>query len=546
MRIWCRKKDAWLSFKTTDNERYLINPQGYYIELPEGSLTPISPRTTFPVIEQFPSVPVSHLAVRTHFGPDTRFISVPLHAQKRQEPMKVEPAQLMDNPLQDLNFPVQLTSSEQYALLRAIEHGAVSWSEVARLASMRDARNTMGELLITAGPCNWEQILAYSLDVRPPSRLDPPQLRSMIERREWELTGEILVAMGKVNRTQLEHALKVKREGAQALGQILTAMGACKDTQIEHCLKLQHHLQNVDNEGIVLIGTLLVAQKIISDDDLEEVLRKQRVARQPLGRILISMGACTQRDIDDYERVFGSTFQQQIDEAAMGAYLVNVDTITKIQLEEALRIQHRGRQVLGEMTVAMGLCTAQDIDHVVSLQNEIRDHHRSGVQRLGDLLIRKGYVPPAKIDEAVQLQSIARQPFGAILVALGACNAQDVRLALEIQEQWRARPKAGDRLGEVLVKYDIVTEDKLEQPLLQHMREAKPLGRILVENGICKPEQIIDVLISRDRKRQEEFTTFVHSHLTPADRPAAAVGAPGHEGNVLQKISLWITKKDKG
>ena len=48
-RIWCRKNDAWLSFKTVTQDRFLVNPEGYFIELPDGSLTRISPRTTFPV-----------------------------------------------------------------------------------------------------------------------------------------------------------------------------------------------------------------------------------------------------------------------------------------------------------------------------------------------------------------------------------------------------------------------------------------------------------------------------------------------------------------
>ncbi len=551
LRIWCRKKDAWLSFKTKSSDRYLVNPQGYFIELPEGSLTAISPRVTFPLHNRFPSVVLDDLAIRQQFGPDAYFISVPLSAQRRQDPVVVSVEELAADPFAGVAFPDGLDEIERYTLLRAIENGLVPVSELGRIAPLLQKGETVGELLIHRDVCHWEPLLAYCLDIRPPSRLDPPSLRTLIERREWELTGEILFALGKINRTQLEHTLKSKREGNQALGQILTAMGACSQDDINHCLKIQEHIKDVGGE-VALIGKLLVSQGIVSDDDLEEVLRKQRVARQPLGRILISMGACTQRDIEDYENVHGGRgFQQEIDELALGNFLLKIDTITKIQLEEALRIQMRGRQVLGEMLVSLGMCTAQDIENVIALQQEVRESYRSGVEKLGDLLIKKGKVPPAKIDEAIQLQSIGRQPFGAILVALGACSAADIMQALEIQHKWRERPREqGDRLGEVLVRYGILTEESLEAPLLKHLREEKPLGRILIEDRVCKPEQIIDVLISRDQTRQREFLDYVRSHLPRRERlpqeevlAADRQAAPGNQASIVDKISSWFNRQ---
>jgi hypothetical protein len=306
-------------------------------------------------------------------------------------------------------------------------------------------------------------------------------------------------------------------------------MGACKKEDVQRCLQIQETLKLADHEGVVLIGKLLVSQGIISDSDLEEVLWKQRVARQPLGRILVSMGACAQREIDQYETTHnGGRFQQAIDEASMGNYLVKTDTITKTQLEEALRVQHRGRQVLGEMLVVLGLCSQNDIESVIALQHDVRDAYRTGVQRLGDLLIRQGKVPLQMVEEALKVQSIGRQFFGAILVAMGACSAPDVELALQVQQKWRSREKEqGDRLGEVLVKHKILTDSQLEDPLLQHMREEKPLGRILVERGIVRPELIISALIDRDNTRQDEFLRYVRKHIPHTAAPVNDVNTSG-------------------
>jgi hypothetical protein len=553
-RIWCRQNDAWLSFKTNTQDRFLVNPEGYFIELPDGSLTRISPRTTFPIIDRFPTIVLDTLVPRKQFGEDAFFISVPLRSQSRQEPNKVTIDEIYQDPLENLNLSTPLVGLERYVLLRLIENGTVALTDLQHILDERnETGKSIGEIVINQGTCHWESLLGHCLDIRPPSRLDPPNLRTIIERREWELTGEVLFALDCINRTELEHALKIKRDGQQALGQILTAMGACRTEDIAHCLNVQEQMKYADHEGIVLIGKLLVSQNIISDTDLEEILWKQRVARQPLGRILVSMGACSQREIDQYETVHGGGFQQSIDEATMGQYLVKTDTITKIQLEEALRIQHRGRQVLGEMLVTLGMCGETDIQKVVVLQKEVREAFKSGVQRLGDLLISSGRVPGHIVDEALRTQSIGRQPFGSILVALKACSGDDVNLALDVQHKWRARPKdPGDRLGEVLVRHKILTEAQLEGPLLRHMREQTPLGRILVEEGICDPESIVGALIDRDQARQEQFFAYVRSHL-PSHEPApsddddmtVAAGTPGPlPEKLIQRIS-GIFRKDR-
>jgi hypothetical protein len=417
------------------------------------------------------------------------------------------------------------------------------------MVEMRARFRTIGSALIYGGICQWESLLGYCLDTRPPSRLDPPSLRTLIERREWELTGEILVALGKINRTHLEYALKIKRDGSQALGQILTAMGACKENDVERCLKIQSEVKQPAGSEVALIGKLLVSQGVISEEDLEDALRNQRIARQPLSKILVSMGACQQRDIDGFARASGVSFQSEIDDVSLGNYLLKTDTITKTHLEEALRIQQRGRQVLGELLVSMGLCSAQDIENVIQFQREVRETHRSGVEKLGSILIHAGKVPPPKVEEAVKLQSIGRQPFGAILVALGACTADDIMQALDIQQKWRGRQRPpGDRLGEVLVQQGILSEQALEDPLLEHMRDEKPLGRILIDRNICTPEQIIEVLIERDYRRQYEFLDFVRilaNGEDPDQHPHSENSGErtdGRKPSIVDKLSSWFSR----
>lgn len=550
LRIWCRNNNCWLSFKTKSRDRFLVNPDGYFNELPDGSLAAISPRMTFPVYDWFSSVPLETLSIRKQYGDDARFISVPLTSAHEESPRKIDVDILAADPLSSISVAAKLSKIERYILLRGMEAGVISANGLGRLMELRETHRSIGAALIYGGICQWETLLGYCMDTRPPSLLDPPLLRVLIERKEWELVGEILCAIGYINRTQLEYTLKIKREGSQALGQILTAMGAAKQDDIDHCLKIQSEVTNLQGNEVALIGKLLINQGVILEGDLEEALRNQRVARQSLGKILVSMGACSQRDIESYEKTTGRSFQSEIDDINLGNYLIKTETITRRALEEALRIQQRGRQVMGELLVSMGLCSSSQIERVLQFQKELLETHRSGVEKLGSILIHCGKVPPAKIEEAVKLQTMGRQPFGVILVALGACTAEDVNLALEIQQRWREVQKtSGDRLGEVLVQQSIITERELEAPLLEHMREERPLGQILIEQNLCSPEAIIGALIERDRTRQYDFLNFV-KHYTNSRQSASSNNQDkdsdqlnsNKTNSIVNKLSSWFSR----
>jgi hypothetical protein len=98
------------------------------------------------------------------------------------------------------------------------------------------------------------------------------------------------------------------------------------------------------------------------------------------------------------------------------------------------------------------------------------------------------------------------------------------------------------------VKHKILTESQLEDPLLQHMREEKPLGRILVERGICRPEQILCALIDRDNARQEEFFRYVRSHIendsdTSEEIPPSGVTTSGKFSTIVSSILKKPNKK---
>lgn len=548
LRIWCMQFSSWLSFTTAAGDRFLVGTRGYFVELPDGSLAAISPRTAFPVVDRFPSVRMGDLTEQSQFGRECRFVVVPESGARAGKPRGIPLADLELDLSETLPWLSELGPIEQYVALRCFESGAVSAAELEHVVRSLSGEVTVGQSLLSSGLISWEPLLAVCLDTRAPNMLDPPEMRRLGNRKEWERTGEILIAMGKINRTQLENALRIQREGHQELGKILTSVGACTTDDIEDCLALQTEVRNMHGAGVAMVGQLLVSQGIISPDDLEEALRSQKVARYSLERILISMGACTARDIEDFTKSNDwHHYQDEIDDIALGHWLIKVGTISRQQLDEALRVQMRGRQVLGELLVALKLCSHDDIEKVLKLQKDARRNFAAGVEKLGHLLIKQGKISADQLDEALALQSRGRQPIGCVLVALGYCRPEDITAALKIQNVWReAVEGTEDLLGSVLVADGVIGRETLAGLLPEHRSHGIPLGRLLIERDLATPERIIDTLLKRDEARRQRFIEHLRQH-TPVETPPPHKSPPTTEieASLLDRLSTWLLRRGK-
>jgi hypothetical protein len=547
LRIWCRHNRSWLSWVTKHGERYFVEARGYFVELADGSLAQVHPRVAFSVIERFPALMISDIAEQPEYGAGTMFISVPRTGPRSGKPRAISLESLLEGIEEIMPPPDTLTSMEYYLLLRLYESGIAKPDELMRAHRKRESWETFGQALIRTGVCSWEFLLAVCADCPSASRLDPPNAGAMVQRRDWELTGEILVALGKISRRSLERALQIKREGTHAVGEILESLGACNKEDVDACLKLQDNSRKQRGAEVALIGQLLVSRGVITRDAFEEALRHQRVGRQSLEKILISMGICTQIDIDDFvQKNDWHAFQTEIDDVRLGKWLVKTGVIKQQQLDEALRVQTRGRQVLGELLVSMRFCSANDVNDILSLQKRMRAEHASDLEKLGSLMIKQRKIKQDELDQALKLQSIGRQPIGCILAAIKVCSAQDVGQALELQRHWREamRPQ-GDRLGELLLQRRLIDEPTLRSSLEALPAAGQPLGRYLVEHFICRPEEIIDALLERDRQRQTDFLGYLRRQA-PAPTAADAAEMGTVERNkaetFMHRLSGWMKR----
>jgi hypothetical protein len=140
-------------------------------------------------------------------------------------------------------------------------------------------------------------------------------------------------------------------------------------------------------------------------------------------------------------------------------------------------------------------------------------------------LLANGSIQAQHLERALVIQSRGRRALGEILMAVAGCTEHTVRVAVELQKQWRAQVEAQeDRLGEVLERRGFLTPEALQQAISVQSQTGKPMGRVLVEHGFCTPEEIVATLLMRDYKRQCDLHTFIKKNLAQLQPPEEEVG----------------------
>jgi SOS response regulatory protein OraA/RecX len=518
LRVWCRKKDAWLSFRTRTQDRYFINPYGYFVELPDEQLAQVTARVAFPLVNCYPSVHLSDLEVQSGFGSASYFVYALRENDVIGRPSEIKLSQLRMELEQILPAAQKLSPPERYVAIRVLEAGLITEDVLTSILRRLPPGRTLGQELVAADLIRWEVMLGACLDTRTPAHFDPPGPQKKNFLREWELAGEILIAMGRISRSKLEYALRVKRDGNRTIGEILTALGACSQDDIEKALLVQNAVRESRGADVGLVGELLVRRQIVTAEALQEALQRQKISGQPLANVLVTLGFITQADVDQYNvENSWQAFQVELEENNFASWLLTRRKITEEQLQHALAMRGKGRQVLGEILVAMGLCSIRDVEDTIRMQHETRMLSRSGIERLGSILMAKGKIDARQLEHAMLVQSDGRRALGEILMVIGGCSEKAVRIAIDIQGKWRQlMEQDDDRLGEVLMRRGFISEEVLMQAVQTQNEENKPFGRVLVERGWCTPEEIVATLLMRDYKRQCDLHAFIKTQLAQA------------------------------
>jgi hypothetical protein len=506
IRIWTRKNDCAVDIHLRTGDRYKIDGTGIYIYLPDGTWSQVNTRQVFPVIHFYPSLRVSDLA---HSANQPAHLQVVAAESGRGGNRKASFDEIKRYVDQYFLLLGGLSSLERYLAVRSSEAGLVNVLQMRAALNGLRPQETLGTSLLRHNFCTWDKLLAACVDIE---RLPKRQSAKAATSLGLELSGEILVAFGKITRTQLEFALNCKRQGSKPLGEILIQMGACSQSDIKSCIQAQESLDTAVAKAADRLGGLLVQQRRISQEALQEALRAQSLGRQPLHAVLVHTGACGKAVFPSFQKEMGLKDDADMyDEEQFAGYLLKRGIINQKQLEEAQNLQNAGRQVLGELLVQLKRCLPEDIELALNLQRHYRRlRPQSKKEKLGDILISRRLADARAVDKAARAQAVGKEQLGTTLVNLGVCTRQDFADALELQLSWREELKGfDDRLGQELVKSGALDSAKLAQVLQEHGQSNAPLGQVLVEKNICQPEAVIGALLRRDERRRQAFERFI-------------------------------------
>ncbi|MBU6427697.1 MAG: hypothetical protein KGR26_01680 [Cyanobacteria bacterium REEB65] len=218
------------------------------------------------------------------------------------------------------------------------------------------------------------------------------------------------------------------------------------------------------------LGQILIRRGAITEGDLVDALRVQQGdPERPLGEVLISQHAATSSQVRE-------ALREQLSELRLGQILLRIHAIEQQALDEALNEQARVGGVIGELLVAGGACSAEQVAWALSQQNSEK--------RFGSMLLRRKLITPEQLDSA--MGTLAFMPevlLAEVLVEAGFLTSEQVQEATQFLLQEA-------HLGQILISQGTITDNQLEKALLRQSATGQLLGEILVSSGMCSLDQI--------------------------------------------------------
>jgi hypothetical protein len=167
----------------------------------------------------------------------------------------------------------------------------------------------------------------------------------------------------------------------------------------------------------------------------------------------------------------------------LGSILLAMGAITQNDLERALHIKRDNpEKLLGQIIVEKGFSSKENVN--LALDEQRKEN------RIGTLLITAKILKQEQLDEALDEQKISREKLGKILIRKGYATDIQINNALKFQ-------KRDNRLGTLLVREGFITEENLEEVVKIQEERGCLLGEILIEMEFISEEQLTDALLKQ-------------------------------------------------
>lgn len=229
---------------------------------------------------------------------------------------------------------------------------------------------------------------------------------------------------------------------------------------------------------------------------------------------------------------------------ALGEILVGLRKIDSQQLANALQEQQQLNQKLGDVLVAKGFISQKDLDYALALQQQ-RDPEGPALARkkLGDLLLDSGRISTAQLEAALEEQSLTSKKIGEVLIEMGFVSPQELETTLSIQDSFRSR--ATNRLAAPTTHDPLAT---LQDPPAVRFRKLVGREFASAEEALAvtralegKDAEAVEAALLQLSQLQEEWLhPFAAARRNPAIRPLLLAS----EQEMLELIKLVKERHD--
>jgi len=158
----------------------------------------------------------------------------------------------------------------------------------AAIEQQKKTNDQLGEILVRMGaldPGELEAVLSIQRDLS--SLDDAVKVASGVRL----LLGELLLRAKRITGEQLDYVLREQRRTGEKLGEILVRQGLLIEYELDAVLAFQQHLRGEAPASEKLrLGELLVTTGQITRDQLENVLKRQKLSKKKIGELLIEAG----------------------------------------------------------------------------------------------------------------------------------------------------------------------------------------------------------------------------------------------------------------
>lgn len=182
----------------------------------------------------------------------------------------------------------------------------------------------------------------------------------------------------------------------------------------------------------------------------------------------------------------------------IGRILLDAGLVTTDQLQAALARQQAGAVRLGVLLCEMGFLDPATLELALELQSALSSPERilataAGPREpLGVLLLAGGCITPAQLEDALAEQDRTGARLGRVAVRWGWLDEPGLEQLLSLQRQLEhAPPGPGPlRLGRILVLLGAITTGQLDAALARQTGTGRPLGDVLIDAGFATPRSV--------------------------------------------------------